>query len=124
MHGAQSMPVRTHQEPPALLVATLSGRVHYRDFWLVWQRSAEAIGRLGKIRVLIVLDKFEGWEPNERWGDTRFQEKYDPFIERIAIVGESQWEDLVLAFAGKPFRTLPIQYFLPSQLAEARAWLA
>jgi SpoIIAA-like len=117
------MPIRTQQEKPGLLVATVSGRVHYREFRPLWQESAEAIGRLGKIRILIVLDSFQGWEQSEGWGDTSFQEKYDPFIERIAIVGDSQWQDLVLAFAGKPFRTLPIQYFLPTQLAEARAWL-
>jgi SpoIIAA-like len=118
------MPIRTHQEEPGgLFVASVSGRVHYREFWPVWQKSVEAIGRLGKIRVLIVLDNFQGWEPSEGWEDTSFQEKYDPFIERIAIVGDSQWKDLVLAFAGKPFRKLPIQYFLPTQLAEARAWL-
>jgi SpoIIAA-like len=118
------MPIRTHQEEPGgLFVASVSGRVHYREFWPVWQKSVEAIGRLGKIRVLIVLDNFQGWEPSEGWEDTSFQEKYDSFIERIAIVGDSQWKDLVLAFAGKPFRKLPIQYFLPTQLAEARAWL-
>jgi hypothetical protein len=118
------MPIRTQQEEPGgLLVATVSGRVSYREFLPVWQRSADAIGRLGKIKVLIVLDSFQGWEPSEGWGDTSFQEKYDRFIERIAIVGDSQWKDLVLAFVGKPFRTLPIQYFLPTQLVEARAWL-
>jgi SpoIIAA-like len=122
--GAQPMPIHIHQEEPGgLLVATVSGRIHYSEFLPVWQKSAEAIERVGKIRILILLDNFHGWETSEAWGDTSFQQRYDTFIERIAIVGDSQWKDLVLAFAGKPFRTLPIQYFLPTQLAEARAWL-
>ena len=118
------MPIQIHQEEPGgLLVATASGRVHYREFSRVWQKSAEAIQRVGKIRILILLDNFHGWEMSEAWGDTSYQERYDPFIEGIAIVGDSQWKELVLAFAGKPFRTLPVQYFLPTQLAQARAWL-
>jgi len=117
------MPIQIQEKPGGLLEATATGRIQPREFSRVWQKSAEAIERVGKIRILILLENFLGWETSEAWGDTSYQQRYDPFIEGIAIVGDRQWKELVLAFAGKPFRTLPIQYFLTTQIGAARAWL-
>jgi len=89
------------------------------------QASArEIIRRHGKVRFLVIAEDFRGWDREGDWGDVSFQMEYDEYIERIAIVGEKQWEDLALAFAGKGVRPAVIEYFLPSDLATARAWVA
>jgi hypothetical protein len=66
------MRIRIQQEEAGgLLVATVSGRVHYREFLPVWQKSAEAIGRLGKIRVLIVRSTISKGGNRVRDGEIR-----------------------------------------------------
>ena len=49
--------------------------------------------------------------------------QHDQDISKIAIVGEEQWRDLVCAFLAKGFRTAAVEYFVPTDLAKARAWL-
>ena len=41
--------------------------------------------------------------------------RQDVHIERMAIVGERQWEELALLFTAQGLRTFPIQYFGPAQ---------
>jgi hypothetical protein len=48
----------------------------------------------------------------------------DPYIRKMAIVGEKQWEELALIFAASWVRKFPIEYFQPADLERARAWLA
>jgi hypothetical protein len=76
-----------------------------------------------RIRVLVLAEDFAGWEKGGQWTDFAFQEDHDDDIERMAIVGEEQWRDLTLLFTSKGLRPFPIEYFIPEQLAEARAWL-
>jgi hypothetical protein len=49
--------------------------------------------------------------------------EHDKEIEKIAVVGEEQWRDLVYAFLAKGFREAEVEYFLPADLANAHAWL-
>ena len=76
-----------------------------------------------KIRALVILDDFLGWEKGSGWEDTSFADEHDSNIEKMAIVGPEEWRDWVYAFAGKGFRAVAIEYFLPLQLDEARKWL-
>jgi len=51
------------------------------------------------------------------------QKQHDPYIEKIAIVGTRQWEELALVFVGKGIRQVAIESFQPADLVPARAWL-
>jgi hypothetical protein len=82
---------------------------------LMLHRANQAIRAFG--------ENFEGWEEKGDWADLSFMMKYDPEIERIAIVGEKKWEDLVIAFTGKGMRSGQVEYFLPDQINLARAWI-
>jgi hypothetical protein len=71
----------------------------------------------------LLVENFAGIDKAGNWGDVSFQARNDPFIEKIAIVGEKKWEDVTLLFSGKGIRRVPIEYFPPADLAKARAWL-
>jgi hypothetical protein len=43
-----------------------------------------------KIRLLIVLDDFEGWDPRSSWSDPTFYVRHSDRLERIAIVGDER----------------------------------
>jgi hypothetical protein len=89
------------------------------------QREVGGIIRThGRIRILVLAQQFDGWEKRANWDDFSFQEEYDLKVERMAIVGDRRWEDLVLMFAGKGLRALPIEYFGSDEVEKARSWLA
>lgn len=85
--------------------------------------ATEFIKREGKIKIMIILENFLGWERVAAWDDMSFQSSHDRDIEKIAIVGDEKWRNLVLAFTGKSFRPVAIEFFTPSQLDQARAWI-
>ena len=90
--------------------------------------AAEALiggSATGKIRILTLLEDFEGWEATD-WDDDRinqFQWGHDGDVERMAIVGPPEWEEDVLAFTGYPFTAKDVRYFIPTSEADARDWL-
>ena len=88
--------------------------------------AAEALIRgAGKIRILALLDGFEGWGDGG-WDDeriTRYTMEHDGNVERVAVVGPPEWEEQVLAFTGYPFTAKEVRYFPPSGEEDARSWL-
>ena len=76
----------------------------------------------GKLRILFEMHDFHGWTAGALWEDLKFDFKHWKDIERLAIVGESKWEEGMAVFC-KPFTTAKIQYYDHSNHAEAKAWL-
>jgi len=110
-----------------MLTVKISGLVTYPEFAVGQQAIADFIRQYrgpGKVRILAILEDFRGWAQDRDWEDTWFVDEYDPFIERIAIVGDKRWEEHVLFFTLKGVRKTDIEYFQPADLDKARAWLA
>lgn len=80
------------------------------------------VGQHGKVRILFHMHDFHGWEAGALWEDIKFDMKHFKDIERLAIVGESKWEQGMATFC-KPFTTAKIQYFDVSKIDEARSWI-
>ena len=76
----------------------------------------------GRIRVLFEMHDFHGWTAGAMWEDLKFDFKHWKDIERLAIVGESKWQQGMAVFC-KPFTAAKIQYFDHSRLGEAESWL-
>ena len=80
------------------------------------------IKEFGKVRMLVILSDFHGWDAGALWEDIKFDLKHFGDIERLAIVGETKWEAGMATFC-KPFTSATIKYFDESKLADARAWI-
>ncbi|EMI52899.1 SpoIIAA family protein [Rhodopirellula sallentina] len=80
------------------------------------------INEFGKVRMLVILHDFHGWDAAALWEDIKFDWKHHSHIERLALVGESKWEKGMATFC-KPFTSADVQYFEQSQLEEARTWI-
>jgi hypothetical protein len=106
-----------------IISATISGELGKSEVTQMQAAAVDAMRRFGKISALFVLDNFRGWKREPDWGDVTFMTEHDQEITKIAVVGEEQWRDLVFAFLAKGFRQAEVEYFLPVDLAEARAWL-
>lgn len=106
------------------MIARVSGKMAYSELVALQRSAAEIIRRRGKVRILVIAENFLGWEKDGKWDEDSFQVENDPYIERMAIVGEKKWEELALLFVARGLRSFPIEYFQPVDLARARAWLA
>jgi hypothetical protein len=91
--------------------------------WLQ-NKAIAGIKDWGKVRALVILEDFDGWKRGSGWDDMSFANEHDHDIEKMAIVGPEQWRDLACVFAGKGLRSVAVEYFLPSQLEQARRWLS
>ena len=106
-----------------VISAKISGELGKSEVTQIQAAAVDAMRRFGKISALFVLDNFHGWKREPDSGDVTFMTEHDQEITKIAVVGEEQWRDLVFAFLAKGFRQAEVEYFLPGDLAKARAWL-
>jgi hypothetical protein len=107
-----------------VLTIKISGKLRQSELAAAQKTAAETFQKRGGSRLLILAERFEGWEKGGDWGDLSGQAQLDAQIERLAIVAEKRWEDMALMFAGKGIRHIDIEYFPPTELSKARAWLA
>ena len=105
-----------------VLVIRLGGKLTKADYEHFVPEVERLIRRNGKIRMLIQMHDFHGWTLSALWDDVKFDLKHFTQIERLAFVGESQWEAGMAAFC-KPFTTASIQYFDESKAREALNWI-
>ncbi len=105
-----------------LLEVQVSGKLT-KEFYEAFVPAVDAqIKQFGKLRILVVMHDFHGWTCGALWEDWKFDLHHWRDIERLAIVGESKWEEGMATFC-KPFTTATIKYFDHSKLEEARTWV-
>ena len=117
------MPIALHHEGDNVYRLDVRGTLRKSDLDRCQDVLAGEIGRIGPVRLLFVLDGFEGWEPHADWNDLTFYVKHGESIERIAIVGDERWRDEALMFAAADLRRAPVEFFPEEGAVNARAWL-
>ncbi len=117
------MAIEIIEQVGGLITARVSGKVKKTEVETAQKVVIRIIGSGLKARILLIAEGFNGWEDKGNWGDVSFQMKYDEQIEKIAVVGQKKWEDLVSAFLGKGLRSVEIRFFPPFRLGIARAWV-
>ncbi|PYL01780.1 MAG: hypothetical protein DME32_08445 [Verrucomicrobia bacterium] len=110
-------------EPNDIYVLRISGTLKQSEFAAEQADIARRIDSGSKPRVLVIGEKFEGWERGADWNDLDFMISHGGEIAKIAIVAEPRWEVQALAFAGAGVRRAPVRFFPPDELSAARAWL-
>lgn len=107
----------------ATLQVGASGKLSADDYETLAPAVSQFIDSAGKIKILFVMQDFHGWEPGAVWEDIKFATKHCRDIDKIAMIGEKDWERW-MAMICKPFTMSKIKYFDAGQEDEARAWLA
>jgi len=105
-----------------VLIFRVTGKLKKSELDHVNKHILSEIQRLQKIRSLILIEDFQGWDKTDDWGDVSFL-KHDRHIEKMALVGTEEWKDQALGFTGKGLRPVEIRYFFPGELALAKAWI-
>lgn len=104
------------------LVFKISGKLGQTEFAAAQKNATEILQKSGTKHMLVLAEHFEGWDKGN-WGDLSGQIMMEPYIDKMAIVGEEKWRSLALLFTGKGIRRMPIEFFTPADLAKAQAWL-
>lgn len=107
-----------------VITIRITGKLTQPELATLQKAVGDVLDHQGRCRLLVIAERFEGWQRGGDWGDLSFQMKHDAQIEKMAIVGERKWEDLALIFTAKGLRQFPIEYFAPAEQDKARAWLA
>jgi hypothetical protein len=117
------MPCEIIEKGEDLLTVKISGLLRRAEIAQMEKVAIEVMGSAGKVKMLIIIENFQGWYNKDNWEDVSFQLQYDEQIEKIAMVGEKRWQEMAEVFVGKGLRSMDIRYFAPSEMAVARAWI-
>ncbi len=117
------MPITLEFEDGNLAVFRVSGTLGKTEFERAQNKCEAMIRELGRVKILVLMESFAGWERAEGWEDMSFAERNDAFIDKLALVGDAKWRDLAYAFTAKGLRPVPIEYFDANEEAAARRWL-
>jgi hypothetical protein len=117
------MPATIEHESGDVFRVRVSGVLRKGELEKVQAVAAREMQSRDTLRLLFLLEQFNGWERGADWGDLEFYAAHGKKIDRIAIVGEEKWRDEALMFAGAGLRKADVQYFLPHQKDQARAFL-
>lgn len=105
------------------LEVQMSGKLAHADYQQFVPEFERLVKEHGKLRVLCDMVDFHGWEGKALWDDIKFDAKHFADIERLAMVGDQQWEKAMANFC-RPFTTAKIRYFDHGAMNDARTWLA
>jgi SpoIIAA-like len=117
------MPIELHHERDNIFRIELRAKLRQAEFKGCQDQILHEVSRLGPVRLLFLLDGFEGWDSQDNWSDLSFFVRHGDSIARIAIVGDERWRDLALMFAAADLRKAPVEYFDERDLVKARSWL-
>ncbi len=116
------MPMQLYEEDGGRLVAVrVTGKLVQADYERLVPALDRLIGEHRKLCLLFELTSFDGWEPAALCEEVKFDIKHFADIERVAIIGDSKWEQ-GMATLYRPFTTAAVRYFSLDNAAEAWEW--
>jgi len=110
------------QTHDGILVVHVSGKLSKEDYEMFVPELERRINEHDKVRMLVDMEDFHGWDAGALWEDTKFAARHYQDIDRLALVGEKAWQKGMAMFC-KPFTGAEIRYFERSQINDARNWI-
>ena len=118
------MPIELEEEDGGKrLVVLVSGKLAAADYERFVPEFERLVRQHGRLRLLFDMTAFHGWTAAALWEDTKFAMHHFGDITRLAVVGETKWQEGMATFC-KPFTKATIRYFDHDDLADAKNWLA
>jgi SpoIIAA-like len=106
-----------------VLAIHVTGKLEATDYERFVPEFERLVRLHGKLRVLFDMAAFHGWEISAAWEDLKFGVMHFGDIDRLAMVGETKWQQGMAVFC-KPFTQAAVRYFDQADAAEARKWLS
>lgn len=103
-------------------VLSASGKLSRQDYERTLPDLERMLKEHGKLRLLVELNDFAGWELPALAMDLRFSAKYRKYFGRIAVVGQGAIEK-VLVVLGKALLGGRLRFFPEQRADAARQWV-
>ena len=116
------MPVSWTISDNNLVTFKATGKLGMAEYQQIQSEIETLIQKVGYIKIVVLLEGFEGWEAAKGWEDTS-TDAIDPYIKKFVIVGDEKWRDLATVFTLQGLRPVPIEYFSTDQYDAAMQWL-
>ena len=113
---------RITNEHPQYLEMKVSGKLHKADYEHFIPEIEDLIKEHGKLRILLCMRDFHGWDLDALWQDIKFDLKHFNDIDMLAAVGETKWEKWMVTFC-QPFTTAEVKHFDVDEYAKAKDWI-
>ena len=101
----------------------IDGKLTREDYTKLEARLQQKLKYHEKTRLLFELQTFDGWSPGALWDEIKFDVKHFNDIDRVAIVGGTNWEKQ-MARLYKPFTRAEVRYFPLEDSLMAQKWLS
>lgn len=82
----------------------------------------EKVKQYGMIRWYFEMHNFQGWSLSAAWKDLKFDAKNADKMEKVAMVGDKDWEEKLTQLM-KPFTGADVKFFPLDQKEQAKAWI-
>ncbi len=113
-----------HRRNDDSILIRVSGVLSAQDYDRAVPEIEHAIAlSAGPLRAMIRLEDFRGWEIGALWRDLKLLFEHRGDFGRIAVVGESGFEEWGSALAA-PFLKAEVRFFPIEREAAAWRWLA
>lgn len=106
----------------AVITLIIREMLHEADYAAFVPLIESQLEKGRSVRLLVILHAFKGWSSGALWADTKFAANHFQPIDRLAVVGERQWEEGVVVFV-KPFAAAEMRYFDADDVDRARRWV-
>ena len=117
------MPVEILQTGnPRVVEAHLTVKLDKEDYAHLVPTMEALLKERGKINMLVEMHDFHGWTGGAVWEDLKLDMKHFSDLERVAMVGETKWQQGMAVFC-KPFTTATVRYFDEAKSEEALNWI-
>ena len=117
------MPIKLNEEAGGkILIISVTGKLSREDYKSFVPKVEELILKFGKIRMVLEMRDFHGWDADALWEDIKFDIRHFSDIESLALVGDKKWEKGMSIFC-KPFTKAQIKYFDLTEIYKAYEWI-
>jgi hypothetical protein len=118
------MGITVKEEGGNVSVVQITGLLKKSEIDAVQAAAAKKLADGSRIKLLIIVEDFKGWQNSDDWGDINFYAEHGDKITKIAIVADPKHETDLMMFMGAGIRPTPQKFFPPDQIEQARKWLA
>lgn len=108
----------------AVLSLRATGSLTEEDLNGFFHAAEEKIRKYGKARVLLQLQDFRGWATRASGDASDSRQAQRDNIERLAIVGDTGWEEWLARIYKPLLVSAQIKHFSQSDLEVASRWIS
>ncbi len=105
-----------------ILGVLVSGKLTDEDYQKLTPKLEQIINQEGTIRLLCILEEFQGWTAKAAWDDLKLDVKHHQAFERLAVVGDTKLEAFMTQIS-KPFIKGEVKYFERKHADQAWDWI-